>query len=243
MVNWKLPEDPAAPHVAEAPDHKCLVARVYSVPDDSPSSGSFQVIDDQHYAQRNICINFCSSPCGVTITMVNEDPMPRIFQLRLVQDLKPSPALRPIIDHALRHAKIDEYRLAKQPPRLGFGLSIKDMPDVRFVKDQPPDLSPAPISEDGCLTLVQRLLGRSVAKNERPAMLTTIKRQQQQVLPIANLTPSYEGRIQLAPGQVTRYNFQTDLDGEAPGTVHVFHAMEIEAGVVQGGVTMLMVKR
>ena len=244
-VNWNLPENPSSPHPAEAPDHKCLIARVYTFPNDSPSSGSFQVVDDQHYAQENICINFCSSPCEVEIMMLNGDQdLPRTFQLRVVQDLKPNPVLRQVIDYTLREAQVGDYRLAEKTPQGGFGLTIKDMPNVRFVKDQPPDLSSGgPDFLQGCLALLWRLLGMLLNRRERKVSSAALSQRQREVLPIANLIPSYEGRITLAPSQVTRYTFGTDLDGETSGTVHVFHVMEIEAGVVQGGVTLLMIKQ
>jgi hypothetical protein len=246
-VTWNLPENLANIHVAEKPGHKCLVARVYTDPVDTPNNTvgfDFPVEDDLHYAQRNICINTCSSPCEQEIWMVNQsESLPRTFQLRVVQDLQPSPALLPIIEHEMRLSDLGDFRLAEKSPALGFGLTIKEMPYVEFVRDQPPILSMWPESERERLRFLLNLLQKRFSEEDALAMLPSLLRRQQGVLPVAELIPSVEGRVTLQPGQSVPFLFQTDLDGEDPGTLHVFHVMEIEAGVVQGGVTLLLLKQ
>ena len=64
-LSWVVPAiDPADPHGPNQPGHRCLVARVY--PFGSSKPFDFQVVADQHEAQRNLCIIDCrdNGPIG-----------------------------------------------------------------------------------------------------------------------------------------------------------------------------------
>lgn len=246
-VTWKLPRNPASQHPAEGSGHKCMIARVYPNTD-SPSSGTFEVIDDQHYAQRNICINVCNSPCSVDLVAGNvNNELPREFQLRVVHNPNPSRFLRETIALSLEESGIEWGEIAQRPPNAGFGLRVSDMPNIKWVRNQPPR-QVTPVDFDGCrrliLMLVQQLLQmrqRDTLQRHTPTVAQAVQRQQN-VLPTIMLPNSVEGTVPLAPNQIAGYRFETDLDGEPPGSTHIFHVMEIENGVVQGGVTMVMIK-
>jgi hypothetical protein len=63
-VTWNVPQpDPTQPDRPDQPGHRCLIARVY--PFGSASQSDFQVVADQHEAQRNICIGVCAESGAV----------------------------------------------------------------------------------------------------------------------------------------------------------------------------------
>ena len=113
--------------------HKCLIARAYP----NPLSGGINIGDyaapppDQHYAQRNICVQTCSSPCGVDVWTENENKeRPQIVTFEVVADINPS---QDVIKVALPllQAVPGFKRVVNGMPRMGFGLDFPDFPDVK----------------------------------------------------------------------------------------------------------------
>ncbi len=242
-VHWKLPENPPTVGSMETNGHKCLIARAY--PNGSADNINFHVGDDEHYAQRNICINVCTSPCGVDLWTENlDDAVPRQFSLRVVEDLNPSRGMLQTVRQALDSAKLELGRVAEKPPAKGFGLELKNFPDAKFVQNAPPDLSSTtPGGPGGCMDLLLRLLGQRKRLEPTRALVEQAPKRGLSPAPdVVYRQPSYEAKVTLAPSQFSRYAFTTDLSGEPTGTLHIFHIMEIENGAVLGGVTVLALK-
>lgn len=156
VFNWTPPSG-VSPSDPQSPGHKCLVARSYPDPL-TPSSNSFFVPDDQHVAQRNICIVPCGGPgaarrpgaCSLDVTTlsVNAKRAEKVT-LRAVADLRPVEYVRRVV---LEHLKGTPgfKRIASAPPQ-GFEFQLSDFPDAR-VSDR---------TRSGCL-------GRLVAPGWRP---------------------------------------------------------------------------
>ena len=63
----------------------------------NPLSGGINIGDyaappsDQHYAQRNICVQTCSSPCGIDVWTENVNKeRPQNVKFEVIADTKPS---------------------------------------------------------------------------------------------------------------------------------------------------------
>lgn len=130
VISWTPPSgvpvsDP------ESPGHKCLIARCY--PDNlTPSAQNFFVPDDQHVAQRNICIVPCGGPgaarrpgpCGFDVNTVNvNEKEPERVTVRAVADLRPTKFVR---ENVLRTLQRFEgfKRLAVRAPR-SYRLEVR----------------------------------------------------------------------------------------------------------------------
>lgn len=131
-VKWDLPPLSGTSHPAETAGHKCLIARAYP----NPLSGGINIGDyaappsDQHYAQRNICIQTCSSPCGVEVWTENEDKeRPRVVKFEVMADTNPSEAVLKVALPLLQEVP-GFKRVVKGTPRKGFGLEFPDFPDA-----------------------------------------------------------------------------------------------------------------
>jgi hypothetical protein len=215
-IKWNLPAITGTSHPAETAGHKCLIARAYAgplSPDPSANIGDHAQSLDQHYAQRNICIQTCDSPCGVDVWAENEDrERRRAVTFRVVADTNPT---RGVLDVALPLLnQVPGFkRVVPLPPRRGFGLEFPDFPGAAMTDNTRP----------GCFSLLQKLF-----KPTRPG--------------INAFSPSFEAQIKLAPQQLTTYRFMTDLDGASPGDAHIFHLMHVENDRVLSGLTLLMVK-
>lgn len=120
----------------ESPGHKCLIARVY--PDNlTPSAQGFFAPDDQHVAQRNICIVPCDGPgaaklpgpCGFTVTTTLLDTRePQLVTLRAAQDLRPTPFVRDTVLTSLR--KLPGFKRLSPRPVSRFAFEMSDFPDA-----------------------------------------------------------------------------------------------------------------
>jgi hypothetical protein len=202
------PSDP------QGPGHKCLIARAYPDPL-IPSAINFFVPDDQHVAQRNLCVVPCGDgpgaarvpgPCGLEVRTMNADlKNEAAVVLRAALDLKPTEHVRRQVLERLRHTP-GFVRLAVAPPR-SFRLVLPDFPGARRHEATGPA---------GCLGM---LLGFG-----RPPRAS-----------------DYETRINLRPGQMITFTFEADLTDANFGDAYVFHLTQAGAdGRVQGGLTAVM---
>jgi hypothetical protein len=141
IIHWKLP-DPAV-HPAEGLGHKCLIARIYSNANPMPPGndiGDYAASQDQHYAQRNICIGTCASPCGVDVWTENLQEEAVDVTFRLVVDTRPSEELVGVLTPLLQ--PYDFMRFSDELPPAGYGLEFADFPDLpkREINDPDTDL-------------------------------------------------------------------------------------------------------
>jgi hypothetical protein len=110
--------------------HKCLIACVYPSAL-SPDGMNFYAADDCHYAQRNICIVKCNSPCGLTVETTNPNPEERLETTILaIADLRPT---RHVLSTALQ--SVQQYdgfeTFSKELPPL-FEMRFEDFPDAKI---------------------------------------------------------------------------------------------------------------
>jgi hypothetical protein len=135
--NWTLPSGVPASD-PQSPGHKCLIARCY--PDSlTPSPTNFFVPDDQHVAQRNICIFPCGGPgaahrpgpCGFDVLTANVNQL-EVEQVTIAAtlDLKPNQFVRKTV---LQHLEKQPgfRKLATRAPR-GFRFDMKEFPDAKI---------------------------------------------------------------------------------------------------------------
>lgn len=125
------PDDP------QGRGHKCLIARVF--PEALvPSATDFYVPEDQHVAQRNICVVPCGGPgaarvpgpCGLEVTTVNPSKERQAVTIRAEFDAKPAKHVREVVLERLRETK-GFARLSEKPPR-GFRLRLRDFPKAEY---------------------------------------------------------------------------------------------------------------
>ena len=123
------------------------------------------VVDDQHYAQRNICIQTCSSPCGLDLWTENPEKEGRIKNVvfRLELDLKPTEQLLQLALPLLK--TVPEFRqVATRPPNKGFALELPDFPDAKLTDRSRTPPEPG----DGCAASINRILNpKSAPRGER----------------------------------------------------------------------------
>ena len=162
LINWTppsgLPEsDPASP------GHKCLIARSY--PDNlTPSANGFFVPDDQHVAQRNICIVPCGGPgaarvpgpCGFDVTTANVDSIEaQKVKLKAVFDSSPTKFVRATVLKLL-HDLPGFKQLSRRRPQK-FGFDLREFPDAEINDRTRPGclgiLTAGPPSYEAFLTL------------------------------------------------------------------------------------------
>ena len=134
VINWTPPSGVPSSD-PESPGHKCLIARCY--PDNlTPDAQSFHVPDDQHVAQRNICIVPCDAPGAarrpgpctfhVNTINVNREKAERVT-LRARADVRPTNFVRENVLRTLERFK-GFRRLAVRPPR-SFRLDVRNGAD------------------------------------------------------------------------------------------------------------------
>jgi len=138
--SWAIPLSVPASQ-PDSPGHKCLIARVY--PDSlAPSTASFFVPDDQHVAQRNICIVPCGGPgaarvpgpCGFNLTTANVNTkVAERVTIAATLDLHPNKFVQKTVLQALERQP-GFSRLATLPPR-GFRFDLREFPDAE-INDQ-----------------------------------------------------------------------------------------------------------
>jgi hypothetical protein len=115
------------PNKVDQPGHKCLVARSYPNLGTYPSPDLAYLPDDQHYAQRNLCIITCNSPCGIELQTANLNPeKTEVVTLRLVADLKPSRHVRNEVLKGLK--SIEGFKSLTSTPPPPFKLTLPDFP-------------------------------------------------------------------------------------------------------------------
>lgn len=164
-VKWDLPPLSGTSHPAETAGHKCLIARAYP----NPLSGGINIGNyaappsDQHYAQRNICIQTCSSPCGIDVWTENLDKeRPKNVKFEVIADTNPSEGVLKVALPLLQ--SIPGFkRVVNGTPRKGFGLELPDFPDVKKTDNTRP----------GCLGGITNIF--SGGKGFRPSFAAEVK--------------------------------------------------------------------
>jgi hypothetical protein len=137
VINW-TPTAGLPDTSPEGPGHKCLIARCY--PDSLfPSPTNFFAPDDQHVAQRNICVVPCGGPgaakrpgaCGFKVTTANlkKEESERVT-LRALVDLHPHPFVRKTVLRSLKNLP-GFKKLATRPPR-EFWFELREFPGVEI---------------------------------------------------------------------------------------------------------------
>ena len=122
----------------ESPGHKCLIARCY--PDSlTPSQLSFFAPEDQHVAQRNICVVPCGGPgaarrpgpCGFDLITANVNA--KEFEqvtIAATLDLHPSKFVRnTVLQHLEKQPGF--RKLGTRAPR-AFRFELRDFPDAKI---------------------------------------------------------------------------------------------------------------
>ncbi len=137
VIDWTPPSGVPDDH-PESPGHKCLIARCY--PDNlTPSAQNFHVPDDQHVAQRNICIVPCDGPgaakrpgpCGFTVNTINPNvEKPDKVTLRAVVDLHPDKFVKDTVLHTLRRFSSFKRLATRAPQR--FAFELREFPDAEI---------------------------------------------------------------------------------------------------------------
>jgi hypothetical protein len=131
VINWTLP-NPPPPTGPQAAGHKCLVARCYPR-NLTPDPNNFHVADDPHYAQHNICIVPCSSPCGQNVVTVNATEEEEFVGLQLWADLRPTEEVFAI---AMQHLRtLPGFKQISFDPPPPFWLELEDFPDAKIVDE------------------------------------------------------------------------------------------------------------
>jgi hypothetical protein len=136
-INWALGAN-VPPSQPDSPGHKCLIARVY--PDNLvPSGTSFFAPDDQHVAQRNICVVPCGGPgaarkpgpCGfeVTTANINLKEAERVT-VSAILDLHPNDFVRTTVLRSLER-QAGFKKLATRAPS-GFRFDLREFPDAKI---------------------------------------------------------------------------------------------------------------
>jgi hypothetical protein len=111
--NWTVPAMGTGP---ESPGHKCLIGIVYPT-GFTPDGVSFFPSDDPHYAQKNLCIVTCSSPCGIEVQTVNANRRrAETVILRATAVLKPDRTVLAAVMPALKRFKPFKRFSPKPPP-------------------------------------------------------------------------------------------------------------------------------
>lgn len=168
VFDWTPPTG-LPPTDPQSPGHKCLIARCYPDPL-TPSADNFFVPDDQHVAQRNICIVPCGGPgaarrpgpCGLDVTTLNlNTERPEAVTLRAVADLHPDKYVYGVVFEHLRGTH-GFRRIAPHPP-VAFGFQLPDFPDAK-ISDR---------TRAGCL-------GRLIVPGHRPTYEAHIQLQPKQ---------------------------------------------------------------
>jgi hypothetical protein len=134
-IPWTVPTMGTGP---ESPGHKCLIGIVYPT-GFTPDPISFFPFDDGHYAQKNLCIVTCSSPCGADVQTVNANQgKAQTVILRAVADLNPEPAVLAAVMPALKRFKPFK-RFSPQPPP-PFKMLLEGLPNAK-INDRSSDKS------------------------------------------------------------------------------------------------------
>ena len=117
--NWTVPAAGTGP---DSPGHKCLIGLLYPT-GFTPDFVSFFPSDDAHYAQKNLCIVTCTSPCGLDVQTANtnrEEAQEVIIQA--VADLEPTETLLKVVMPALQAFKGFKRLSRERPPRVKIQL-------------------------------------------------------------------------------------------------------------------------
>jgi hypothetical protein len=165
-IKWNLPS--GSSHPAETAGHKCLIARSYSNFLTLPASGDIGSFaappPDQHYAQRNICIQTCSSPCGVEVWTENPDKeRPQDVKFEVIADTNPSEGTLKVALPLLQELP-GFKRVVNGMPRKGFGLEFPDFPTAEKTDN----------TRRGCLGGILNIFGSGGAA-VRPSFAVDVK--------------------------------------------------------------------
>jgi hypothetical protein len=164
-IKWDIPPISGTSHPAETSGHKCLIARAY--PDGLSGGiniGEYAAAPDQHYAQRNICIQACSSPCGIDIWTENLDKeKAQNVKFEVLADTNPSDAVLKVVLPMLQELP-GFKRVVKGSPRKGFSLDFPDFPDVQRTDN----------TRLGCLGGITNIFGAG-GKGFRPSFAAEVK--------------------------------------------------------------------
>jgi hypothetical protein len=129
---WTVPASGTGP---ESPGHKCLIGLVYpSGTGLTPDPINFYPSDDAHYAQKNLCIVTCSSPCGQNVQTIspNREKVETTI-IRAVADPKPSKQVLAAILPALKEFKGFKRLSPNLPPP--FRLMLEGFHDVHIAEN------------------------------------------------------------------------------------------------------------
>lgn len=154
-VKWDLPPLSGTSHPAETAGHKCLIARAYP----NPLTGGTNIGEyaapphDQHYGQRNICVQTCSSPCGVDVWTENENKERRLeVTFEVFLDTNPSQETLEVALPLLNEVP-GFKRVVTTVPAKGFGLEFPDFPDAKKTDN----------TRAGCLSIFTKKFGSGEA--------------------------------------------------------------------------------
>lgn len=137
QIDWTPPAG-LPPEDPQGSGHKCIVARCFAEPL-VPSADDFYVPEDQHVAQRNICVVPCGAPgaakvpgpCGLDITTVNPSRGGREeVTIRAEFDARPSKHVRNVVLESLGRTP-GFTRIAAEPPR-AFRFRLPDFPKAEY---------------------------------------------------------------------------------------------------------------
>jgi hypothetical protein len=129
IVNWNVPSGGSGP---DSSGHKCLIGIVYPA-DLTPDQQFFFAFDDDHYAQKNLCIVSCSSPCGLTVQTVNINRKePQNVIIRAVADPKPTRELLAVVMPALKAFKGFKRLSEKLPPPVK--IKLEGCPEAKITE-------------------------------------------------------------------------------------------------------------
>ncbi len=260
-VPWVI----AAGTPSTAPDgpggHRCLIARCYAKSSGAinPDTGDFHLPDDPHVAQHNICIVYCSSPCGLEVWTTHTGKETERITLTVTPDLDPADVVLNAAFPLLRAEKQFE-RLVTQPPPFEFNLDLGKFTQVRsetrvseFTINRPRqiviDRTRNQFVDQLTRTVIQpHIETRPIRRTFFRTVVGSILRRPIQPIiprprPITVTRPVFEAEVTMKPGEVSSFNFATDMEKANYGDAHIFHLRHIASNKrVLGGLTVIAVR-
>ena len=214
QLPWTVPANPTG---IVGAGHRCLIARVYPFSSSKPSD--FQVVADQHEAQRNICIVSCGTEGGGAGGAGG--------------GLAGAPGGEPMGpgDDGLWEFRVDTTALGKRAERVTLRVT------------RPPALAPERLK--AIRTLLKRSHFRGFAKQPPKKFLLEAvgKAAVDDVRESMTAKPKFELDVKLQPKRMVRFGLKVDMSKTSRGQAQVFELEQIGSKKkVQGGVTVVLVK-